>query len=214
MNENCRGLSRRECAEWLVHDAAGRQWAREREGTMSMAAMVAELFNRSAHSAAQINAQRKASTMSNTETILKKARALGEHGVTAMIQKYANSVKLPGETSAQAFTRVFLEDSGEGRAMRTIHAISKGVDERPLPEPDDEGDDDNALAELESWPRRSAAAIRSCRRRPASRRCSPIRPTLRWRGASARPARASSAWCCGSGFSGVSLAHMRANKRR
>jgi hypothetical protein len=90
------------------------------------------------------------------QNINKTLRAVGEHGFAKMIQKYANSVRLPNETQAQAFTRVFTSDDSEGQAIRRAWRVSKGDDNPhdPLNEPDDEDeredeDDTDALAELE-----------------------------------------------------------------
>jgi hypothetical protein len=152
----CQGLTRRECADWLVHDPDGQAWFQRRGGSMRSA--IEALFELSARSAAKINARRAANNEDpmNTEAILKNARRLGEHGVFALIQKHADSVKRPGETSAQAFTRVFLEDSAEGKALRNLHQIAKGDDGPLSPAQYDDADaeitddaNDEALALLE-----------------------------------------------------------------
>jgi hypothetical protein len=61
--------------------------------------------------------------MSRSTTI----RSLGEHGFTRVIQKYADTVRLPNETSAQAFNRVFTSDDAEGQAIRKCWQIAKGT---------------------------------------------------------------------------------------
>jgi hypothetical protein len=43
----------------------------------------------------------------NTTRILKNLRRMGEVGAYELIQKYADSVRQPSETSAMAFSRVF-----------------------------------------------------------------------------------------------------------
>jgi hypothetical protein len=161
--QQCRGLSARECARWLIDTDEGRQWARQREGTMSMAQMVANLVNLSANAAAKLNARaasnkRKAQNMSSTETILKTARRLGEFEMTRIITDHAKRL-YPTMTREAAFVKCFTEDSAEGRALRTIHAISKGehIGTGMMADAPDEADDDdsdaleelNALAEAE-----------------------------------------------------------------
>jgi hypothetical protein len=83
--------------------------------------------------------------------INKTLREVGEHGFTKMIQKYSNSVRLPNETQAQAFTRVFTSDDGEGAAIRRAWLVSKGGG-IPADEPSDDdeadGENENALEEL------------------------------------------------------------------
>jgi hypothetical protein len=53
--QRCRGLSPRECADWLVHSREGKAWAGQRGGTMSMAGMVADLVERSRNAADEAN---------------------------------------------------------------------------------------------------------------------------------------------------------------
>jgi hypothetical protein len=129
----CRGMTAKECARWLIHDDAGRAWANERLGTMSMAQIVANLVNLSANAAAEANKHREVASskrkreapMNGTTTILKNARALGEHGMTALITDYAKRL-YPTMTREAAFVKCFTEDSPQGRALRTVHAVSKG----------------------------------------------------------------------------------------
>jgi hypothetical protein len=93
---------------------------------------------------------------SNMQKLDKTLREVGEHGFSKMIQKYADSVRLPNETQAQAFTRVFTSDDSEGQAIRRAWRVSKGDDNPhdPLNEPDDEDerederDEGDALEEL------------------------------------------------------------------
>jgi hypothetical protein len=144
--QRCRGCTPKEAARWLRTADEGRLWARQREGTMSMAQMVHEAVEASRIAAAAANAaaerdeapdkrkrKREAPPMSSTATILKNARALGEHGMTKLITDYAKQ-RFPELTAAQAFVKCFTEDSDEGKALRTIHAISKGVVDADGPE--------------------------------------------------------------------------------
>jgi hypothetical protein len=80
----------------------------------------------------------------------KTLREVGEHGFSEMIQKYANSVRLPNETQEQAFVRVFTSADSEGESIRRAWRVSKGDDNPhdPLNEPDDE-DDEDAMEQLE-----------------------------------------------------------------
>jgi hypothetical protein len=131
-----RPCTEREAAVWLTRTAEGRQWANQHRGSKSMRQLVFEACEASRLAAAAVNAaaardqatdKRKEAPMSSTTTILKSARALGEHGVTALIQKHADSVRLPNETSAQAFVRVFTADDATGKALRYVHSVAKGV---------------------------------------------------------------------------------------
>jgi hypothetical protein len=66
-------------------------------------------------------------SMDSTSNILKNLRDMGEASFTRVIQKHADSVKLPGETSAMAFNRVFTSPDAQGRAIRNAWLISKGT---------------------------------------------------------------------------------------
>ena len=54
----------------------------------------------------------------------KTLREVGEAGFTKMVEKYAKTVH-PTLTREQAFTKVFTEDSDEGRAIRRAYQIAK-----------------------------------------------------------------------------------------
>jgi DNA polymerase sigma len=86
----------------------------------------------------------------NMDRMTKNVRSMGEHAYTKIVQKYASSVRLPNETPSMAFSRIFCEDSDEGRAIRKLWLLSKGDDNPhdPLNEPDDEDerDDDDSDA--------------------------------------------------------------------
>jgi len=90
----------------------------------------------------------------NTMQSFTKAIAdLGEHGYTTLIQKFASNNKLPNETAAQAFVRIFSEDTPQGLAIRKCWLLSKG--QSIADDPDDDADRDNeddadAMAELEA----------------------------------------------------------------
>jgi hypothetical protein len=85
----------------------------------------------------------------NMDRMTKNVRAMGEHAYTAIVQKYASGNRLPNETAAQAFTRVFTEDSDEGRAIRKFWQISKqGMPAEPSDDDERDGDDSDALEEL------------------------------------------------------------------
>lgn len=58
--------------------------------------------------------------------ITKALRAAGEVEFTKMVTRYAKSVH-PDLSAPQAFSKVFLDDSDEGRAIRWAWATSKGV---------------------------------------------------------------------------------------
>jgi hypothetical protein len=152
--QRCRGCTPKEAAIWLRDTPEGRLWARQREGTKSMAQLVHEAVEASRLAADEANKHSGATTKEapmSTATVLKNIKAMGEHGVTKLIQKYADSVKLPGETSAQAFTRVFTADTDEAKALRYVHAVSKDADYPRDPdfEDDRDADDEAALDELE-----------------------------------------------------------------
>src|SRR5262249_2264309 len=65
--------------------------------------------------------------MDSTSNILKNLSSMGEAAYTRVVQKYADSVRLPNETSAQTFSRVFSAPDAEGRAIRNAWLISKGA---------------------------------------------------------------------------------------
>jgi hypothetical protein len=158
-----RGLTREEAAHWIVHDRHGRAWARERSEPLDV--LVDHLVEASAGAADGANKRvDKEAQMSSTDTILKNAAALGEHGVFQIIQKHADAVRRPGESSAQAFTRVFTEQTNEGEALRMIYQHAKGqgiAASNDVSAGDSDADDDtDALALLEEL----AAALR--RQRP------------------------------------------------
>jgi hypothetical protein len=81
--------------------------------------------------------------------ITKTLRAVGEHGFSEMIRKYARTV-YPELTREQAFTKEFTADDDEGRAIRRAWMISKGqgIPAGALDEPTDDDDDESALDEL------------------------------------------------------------------
>ena len=92
----------------------------------------------------------------------KTLREVGEAGFTRMVEKYARTVH-PELTRERAFTKVFTEDSDEGRAIRRAWQISK----QGAPLDDDEAAEEAAASRTtrsknwKSWPPTSAAAIRS-----------------------------------------------------
>ena len=98
--------------------------------------------------------------MSNPQLFTKAVADLGEHKYTAIIKQYASNNKLPNETASQAFTRIFLEDSAQGAAIRKFWQISKGqgiaagVLDEPSEDDDEEGDALDELNELAAEERR------------------------------------------------------------
>jgi hypothetical protein len=72
-----------------------------------------------------VEASQKREEAPNMQDINKTLREVGEHGFSKMIQKYADSVRLPNETQAHAFTRVFTSDDSEGQAIRRAWQIAK-----------------------------------------------------------------------------------------
>jgi hypothetical protein len=99
----------------------------------------------------------EAPTMSSTERILKNVQHMGEHKYTEIVQKYASANRLPNETPARAFARIFNEDSDEGRAIRRMWQISRRTpldrvgagDEGKKVVTDALADESDALDELE-----------------------------------------------------------------
>jgi hypothetical protein len=71
---------------------------------------------------------------------------------TAIIQKFASNNRLPNESAAQAFVRIFSEDSPQGLAIRKCWLLSKG--QSIITDDDDDArnnnDDDDAMEELEA----------------------------------------------------------------
>jgi hypothetical protein len=139
-------LTRAEALHWLLHDPHGRALLRD------SGADVDELAD---HLCEASNKQKREANMNSIAT-LRKISALGEHHFAGVIQKHADSVRLPGETSAQAFARVFTADTEEGRAIRTLYQVAKqgsvydrAMDRAPLTpdEAQDEGEEvvDDAL---------------------------------------------------------------------
>jgi hypothetical protein len=109
-------LTREEAKHWLLHDPHGRALLRESGSAIdALADHLCEASNKH---------KREATEMSSIAT-LRKISALGEHHFTGVLQKHADSVRLPGETRAQAFARVFTADSAEGQAFRTLYQVAK-----------------------------------------------------------------------------------------
>jgi hypothetical protein len=75
--------------------------------------------------AARETDKRKARTMSSNERILKNISTMGEAAYAAAVQKYADSVKRPGETSAMAFSRIFCGTDAESIAIRKFWQVAK-----------------------------------------------------------------------------------------
>jgi hypothetical protein len=83
------------------------------------------------------------------QSFTKAIADLGEHGYTQIIQKYASANRLPNETPSMAFSRIFCEDSEQGRAIRKFWQISKqGGAPLDDDEAETEGVEDDALEEL------------------------------------------------------------------
>jgi hypothetical protein len=72
-----------------------------------------------------VEASNKPSEVPNMHDTL---RQVGEAGFSKMIEKHASANRLPGETPAQAFTRIFTEDSDQGAAIRKCWQIAKQLD--------------------------------------------------------------------------------------
>jgi hypothetical protein len=132
-------LTREEALHWLAHDPHGRSFARERgEPISDLADLLVEASMRPTE-------KREAPKMDMTKTL----REVGEAGFTRMIEKYAKTVH-PTLTKEQAFTKVFLADDDEGRAIRRTHQIAKqGPLDDDAAEDEAEGVEDDALEELE-----------------------------------------------------------------
>ena len=127
-------LTREEALHWLTHDPHGRSFARERGEPLDVLA-----DHLVAASQRPIEKRNEAPKMDMTKTL----RAVGEAGFTRMIEKYAKTVH-PTLTKEQAFTKVFLADDDEGRAIRHAWQIAKQSIAA------DEPSDDDALDELET----------------------------------------------------------------
>ena len=132
--------TREEAKHFLLHDAHGRALLRDTGGDIdALADHLVEASQRPTE-------KRKDTNMSDTQSFTKSVADLGEHGYTSIIQKYASDNRLPNETAAQAFTRIFTEDSAQGAAIRKFWQISKqGVAD----EPDDDDDEADAWRRLE-----------------------------------------------------------------
>jgi hypothetical protein len=144
-------LDRATALHWLLHNRHGAALLRRMNRP---ADEVADLLVR----AAAAHATKKRNEVSNMQKIDDTLREVGEAGFTKMIQKYADTVRQPGETSAQAFNRVFSEDSPQGVAIRKCWQVSKQGAEPDVDDERDDDDDDDALDELE----RIAAEVRRC----------------------------------------------------
>jgi hypothetical protein len=126
-------LTREEALHWLAHDPHGRSFARERgEPISDLADLLVEASMRPTE-------KREAPKMDMTKPL----REVGEAGFTRMIEKYSKTVH-PTLTKEQAFTKVFLADDDEGRAIRHAWQIAKQSIAA------DEPSDDDALDELET----------------------------------------------------------------
>jgi hypothetical protein len=101
----------------------------------------------------------------NMQNMNKTLRAVGEAGFTRMIEKYAKTVH-PTLTKEQAFTKVFLADDDEGRAIRHAWQIAKQSIAA------DEPSDDDALDELETL------AAEERRRNPKLSKARVSRPSI------------------------------------
>ncbi len=73
------------------------------------------------------NATNKREDNMNTDTavILKNIRNMGEAEYVKIVTKYAK-LRHPELTPERAFAKIFLENSEEGRALRTLHGVAKG----------------------------------------------------------------------------------------
>jgi hypothetical protein len=135
-------LTREEALHWLAHDPHGRSFARERGEPLDV--LADHLVEASQRPTEKRN---EAPKMDMTKTL----RAVGEHGFTKMIEKYAKTVH-PTLTKEQAFCKVFLADDDEGAAIRRAWQIAK---QGSAPLDDDEAEDeadgveDDALEELQ-----------------------------------------------------------------
>jgi hypothetical protein len=115
-------LDRATALHWLLHNAHG---ASLLDRVDLPAEEVADLLVRAA--AMHPTEKRKDTNMSNVQSFTKAIANLGEHKYTSIIQKFASNNKLPNETAAQSFVRIFTEDSAQGLAIRKFWQVSKGT---------------------------------------------------------------------------------------
>ena len=92
--------------------------------------------------------------MNSPQRILKNARALGEHGITAMITDHAHKL-YPTMTREAAFAKFFVADSSaEDQAFRALHSYVKGANAERVDDFDDDFVDVIDEAEAERRRRR------------------------------------------------------------
>jgi hypothetical protein len=158
--DSARGLSRRECVEWIMTTDEGLAWANANDWSID------KLVALSAASADRANKRREAAsnkretpTMNSTERILKNLRSMTEAEFTAIVTRVAK-LQHPELSAARAFAKLFEDPGPEGVAIRKCWQIAKAANDEysPMLDPDnDEADDDdesaldelNALAEQE-----------------------------------------------------------------
>ncbi len=137
----------------LLHSPDGRALLRETaEDIDTLAAHLLEASEAARVRNAAASNKREASTMDTARSFTKAIAEMGEHDYTAIIQKYASNNRLPNETPAMAFTRIFTENSEQGQAIRRFRKIARdgGIASGALDEPSDTDDESegDALAEL------------------------------------------------------------------
>jgi hypothetical protein len=141
---NIPDLSREEAKHFLLHDAHGRALLRD------TGVDIDTLADHLVEASLRPTEKRE---VSNMQSFTKAIADLGEHGYTQLIQKFASNNRLSNETAAQAFVRIFSEDSAQGLAIRKAWLLSKGQSIAVEPRDDRDDTDDagaSALQKLEA----------------------------------------------------------------
>jgi hypothetical protein len=145
------GLTHAEALHWLLHHPQGQALAASSDESLDTLADLLCEASTKANGEAPLRHKHNEVSKMNVQNFTKAVAALGEHGFTKIIQNYADTVRQPNESAAQAFTRVFTEETEQGRAIRKFWAIAKNGKAADVSD-DDEADDEtrDAMEELET----------------------------------------------------------------
>jgi hypothetical protein len=139
-----RGVDRATGLHWLQHSARGAALAARRPESLSdLADLVVEAsateaaeMNKREGRVAPTNKQKEVSIMSEKpfdaylfakRVVADNLSAVSEQQATELIKKYADEHKLPHESSAAAFSRIYTGDDDVGLSFRKMIQIAKNL---------------------------------------------------------------------------------------
>jgi hypothetical protein len=134
------GLTREEALHFLMHDAHGRSFARERGEPLDVLAdHLVEASKRPSENAVT-NKRNSNEAINMSDHLVEVCKSVvsgdveppSEHELVAEIKKLANASRRPGETSAAAFTRLYTSQDDDGLVLRKAVQLCKRANGFPV----------------------------------------------------------------------------------